>query len=434
MSWQEHYKSRTVSPAEAVKHIQSGDRISTGHAVGSPRVLIDALMARNSELKDVEIVHMVPMTPSPYCEEGLCDSFRHIALFAGGSTRGAVADGRADYVPRLFREIPKLFSTSMPLNAAFVKVSHPDEHGYVSLGVSVDYSLEAVKRAKLVVAEISSHIPRTMGDSFIHVSDIDWFTVTDEPLIELPPPALTDVEKNIGRNVASLIKDGDCLQLGIGAIPDAVLTFLTDKKDLGIHSEMISDGVMNLMEKGVINNKCKQLKPGKCVIGFAMGTNKFYKWLDNNVATEFHPIAYVNDPRVISQNDNVVSVNSAISVDMLGQVAADMMGSRQFSGVGGQTDFVLGAMFSKGGRSIIALPATAAKGKTSRISVALERGQAVTTGRNDVEYIVTEYGVALLRGKSMRERAAALIKIAAPEFRDQLRKECIELYGWAPAE
>ena len=434
MSWQEHYKSRLVTAAEAVSHIKSGMKMSTGHACAAPTKLVDALMARKDELSGVEITHMVPLTPAPYCEEPFCQSFRHVSVFSGGSTRGAINEGRADFIPRLFRRIPSLFTETFPLDAALIKVSPPDKHGYMSLGISVDYSKEAVKRAKFVVAEISSHVPRTLGDSFVHVSEVDYFVESNAPLVELPPPALTDVEMGIGKNVASLIQDGDCLQLGIGAIPDAVLRFLTDKKDLGIHSEMISDGVMGLMKAGVINNSRKQLLPGKCVIGFAMGTKEFYDWLDDNPATEFHPITFVNDPTVISQNDNVVSVNSAITVDLLGQVAADMMGAKQFSAVGGQNDFVLGSMMSKNGRSIIALPATAAKGKVSRIAPALERGQAVTTTRNDVHYVVTEYGVALLRGMTLRQRAAALIKIAAPEFREQLAKDCVELYGWAPEE
>jgi len=434
MNWREHYASRLVSAAEAVGQVKSGHRLSSGHAVASPTALIEALMERKNELSGVEIIHMVPMTASPYCDAGYCESFRHVSVFSGGTTRGAINEGRADYVPRLFREIPALFATTLPLDGALIKVTPPDEHGYVSLGVSVDYSAEAVKRARYVIAEVSSEMPRTMGGGFVHVSEIDWFVETNRPLVELMPPALTDVEKRIGENVASLVRDGDCMQLGIGAIPDAVLTFLGEKNDLGIHSEMVSDGVMALMDKGVITNKRKQLFPGKCVVTFAMGTQAFYKSLDNNPAVEFHPVTWVNDPRVISQNDNVVSVNSAISVDLLGQVAADMMGAKQFSGVGGQNDFVLGAMFSKGGRGIIALPATAAKGKASRISVALERGQAVTTTRNDVHYVITEYGVAELKGKTMRERAAALIRIAAPEFRDQLRKEAINLYGWSPAD
>ncbi|MDR1491039.1 MAG: hypothetical protein LBS65_11315 [Desulfovibrio sp.] len=434
MSWQEHYKSRLVSAAEAASHVKSGWKMSFGHACASPTVLIDALMERKDQISGVEILHMVPLTPAPYCEEPYCQSFRHVSVFSGGSTRGAINEGRADFIPRLFRRIPSLFTETFPLDAAFIKVSPPDKHGYMSLGISVDYSKEAVKRAKFVVAEISSHVPRTLGNSFVHVSEVDYFVETNAPLVELPPPALTDVEMGIGKNVASIITDGDCLQLGIGAIPDAVLRFLTDKNDMGIHSEMISDGVMGLMKAGNINNSRKQLLPGCCVIGFAMGTNEFYKWLDDNPATEFHPITFVNDPLVIKQNDNVVSVNSAITVDLLGQVAADMMGPKQFSAVGGQNDFVLGAMMSKNGRSIIALPATAAKGKVSRISASLERGQAVTTTRNDVQYVVTEYGVALLRGMTLRQRAAALIRISAPEFREQLRQDCIDLYGWAPEE
>jgi 4-hydroxybutyrate CoA-transferase len=272
-------------------------------------------------------------------------------------------------------------------------------------------------------------MPRIGGDSYLHVTDIDYFVPTEEPLIELQPPIIGDLEKAIGRNVASLVRDGDCLQLGIGALPDAVLGFLEHKNDLGIHSEMISDGAMKLVEAGVITCKKKTFRHRKIVITFAMGTREFYEWLNENSIVESYPVDFTNDPFVIAQNDNMVSINSAIAVDLQGQVAADTLGPKQFSGVGGQVDFVRGANRSKGGRSIIAMPSTAAKGKASRIVAALERGQAVTTPRNEVAYVVTEHGVADLKGRTIRERAEALIAISDPQFRDQLREEFLDLYG-----
>ena len=433
MSWKEHYAARSVSAAEAAGKIKSGWRIATGHATGSPETLVNALVDRASELHDVEIVHMVAMSKGRYCEPQYRENFRHVSIFAGGLSREAIRDGRAEMVPRFFSEIPSLFTDgSLPLDAALIMVSPPDKHGFVNMGVSVDYTQEAARTAACVIAEVSPHVPRIPGTGSIHVSDIDWFVQTEAKLIELQPPKVGEVEKRIGQNVASLVKDGDCLQLGIGAIPDAVLTFLDDKKDLGIHSEMISDGVMRLVEKGVVTGKKKTLHPGKIVITFAMGTQNFYEWLDANQNMLMHPVDYVNDPRVIGKNENLVSINSAISVDMLGQVAADMMGPLQFSGVGGQVDFVRGALLSRGGRSIIAMPSTAAKGTVSRVCAALERGQCVTTSRYDVDYVITEYGIAHLRGKNIRQRAGQLINIAESHFRDELFRETVDLYGWEP--
>ncbi len=433
MSWEEHYASRSVSAAEAVAKIQSGWRLATGHATGSPETLVNALVERAASLRNVEIVHMVAMSKGKYCEPEYKDSFRHVAIFAGGISRQAICEGRAEMVPRFFSEIPSLFTDgSLPLDAALIMVSPPDKHGFVNLGVSVDYTLEAARTAKCVIAEVSPNMPRIPGTGSLHVSEIDWFVQTQAPLIELQPPKIGEIEQRIGGHVASLVKDGDCLQLGIGAIPDAVLAFLPDKKDLGIHSEMISDGVMYLVEKGVINGRKKTLHPNKIIITFAMGTDKFYQWLDENQNVEMHPVEYVNDPFGVGKNDNLGSINSAISVDVLGQVAADMMGPQQFSGVGGQVDFVRGAVRSKGGRSIIAMPSTAAKGAVSRICVALERGQCVTTSRYDVDYVVTEHGIAHLRGKNIRQRAGQLINIAEPRFREQLLRETVELFGWRP--
>lgn len=429
MTWNEHYNNRQITLEEAARKIQSGNRVVAGHACGSPEPILDALVNRAEELCDVEIVHMVSMGKSAYCRPEYGKAFRHNSIFAGGGSRKAIAEGRADFTTCFFSEIPLLFRNGhLPVDVALVTVSEPDKMGNMSLGISVDYTMEAALSAKLVIAEVSPHMPKIGGNAFLHASEIDFFVKSDRQMIELPPPHIGEVEEAIGSHVATLIDDGDCLQLGIGAIPDAVLTFLDEKKDLGIHSEMVSDGVMHLVEKGVITGRRKNLHPGKIIITFAMGSQTFYQWLDNNSMVEMYPVDYVNDPFVIAQNDNMVSVNSAIAVDLLGQVAADSMGARQFSGVGGQVDFIRGARRAKKGRSIIAMPATAKKGTMSRIVSTLAPGQAVSTSRNDVDYIVTEFGLAHLTGKTLAQRAKALIDISAPEFRDTLWYEFEEIY------
>jgi 4-hydroxybutyrate CoA-transferase len=430
MNWQDYYRSRTTTAEEAVKAVKSGDRVVLGHACGEPQSIVDALIDRASELTNVEIAHEVPMGKGLYCLPEYEKSFRHNALFAGKPSRQAIKEGRADYTSIYLHELPFLFRSGVfPIDVAMVTVSPPDEKGMVSLGISVDYTYQAVKSAKTVIAEVNPNMPRTGPNSMLPVQEFDYFVEVDRPLIELEPPVIGEVERTIGQNIADLIQDGDCLQLGIGAVPDAILSFLTEKKDLGIHSEMISDGVMNLVQSGVINCSRKNYYPNKIVITFAMGTGAFYKWLDNNPMIEGLPVDITNLPTNVAQNDNMVAINSALSVDLLGQVAADTLSGIQFSGVGGQVDFVRGTAYSKGGRAIIALPSTAAKGTVSRIVNTLAPGQAVTTGRYDVDYIVTEYGAAHLKWKTNRERAKALINIAAPEYRDQLRFEYERLYA-----
>jgi 4-hydroxybutyrate CoA-transferase len=431
MEWQQHIARNTLAPEKAVQSVKSGDRVVFAHAAGSPESLVRALVERGPSVRNVEIVHMVALNDSPYCKPEYRENFRFNGLYLSGGTRAAVAEGRADYTPTFFTRIPFLFRDgALPVDVALITVSPPDAQGKVSLGVSVDYTLQAALSAKLTIAEINPNMPYIGGGALLDVKEVDLFVPSEEPLLELSPPVVGTVEAAIGRHIAGLIPDGACLQLGIGAIPDAVLHSLGDKKDLGIHSEMVSDGVMALVEKGVINCKRKTLHPGKIVITFAMGSRAFYQWIDHNPLIEGYPVDYVNDPRVIGQNDNLISINSALSVDLLGQVAADSMGPRQFSGVGGQVDFVRGAAFSKGGRSIIAMPATASKGKISRICGSFDRGQPVTTSRNDVDTIVTEHGVAELKGKTNLARARALIAVAAPEFREGLAKEALEIYGW----
>jgi 4-hydroxybutyrate CoA-transferase len=421
------YKKKLRTAQDAVKIVKSGNRIVFSHACGEPRLLPGALVERAAELKDVEIVHMVPMGEALYCRPEYAQSFRHVALFSGAPTREAIWDNRADYIPYVFSEIPFLFSSTLPVDVAMVSVSPPDSNGFCSLGVSVDYTKRAVESAKTVIAEVNKTMPRTHGDSFVHVSDIDYFVEVDVPIAELKGVELTEVEKNIGKHAAELIEDGCCLQLGIGGIPDAVLFYLTGFKDLGVHSEMISDGVKNLVEKGVITGRRKTLHKGKIIVNFLMGTRSFYDWVDDNPNIEMRTVDYTNSPYIIAQNKNMIAINSALEVDLLGQVCADTMGAKQFSGVGGQLDFVRGARLSEGGRAIIALP-SAAKGSISRIVPTLKAGAAVTTSRNDVDYIVTDFGIASLKGKTVRERMKSLINVAFPDAREELARKAFEIY------
>jgi acyl-CoA hydrolase len=362
-----------------------------------------------------------------YCRPEYARCFRHIALFAGGPTREAIWEGRGDYLPRFNSEIPSLFDSQWPIDVAMVTVSPPDRHGFCSLGVSVDWTRKGMECAQVVIAEANKNMPRVHGDSFIHVSQFDHIVEVDVPLYELSKKKITEVEERIGRNIAELIEDECCLQLGIGGIPDAVLANLTQFRDLGIHSEMIADGVMTLVEKGVITGAKKTLHKGKIVVSFLMGSRDFYDWLDDNPMIEIHTVDYVNDPTVIARNKKMISINSALEVDLLGQVCADTMGPQQFSGVGGQVDFVRGAKASEGGKAIIALPSTA-KGKISRIVPVFKPGAAVTTSRNDVDYLVTDYGIAALAGKTVRDRMKAMINIAHPEFREELTRKAFEIY------
>ncbi|MCL2408925.1 MAG: 4-hydroxybutyrate CoA-transferase [Oscillospiraceae bacterium] len=422
--WKSLYKERLCTAKDAVKRIKSGDRVAASHAAGEAKEIIRALVENKDDYRDVEICQMLPMGGSTYAEPGYEEHFRHISQFVGGQTRATIKAGHGDYTPCYFSQIPNLWGRTLPLNVAIIHVSPPDEHGYMSCGVSVDYSIHAAKNARendgIVIAQVNKHMPRTLGESFVHVSEIDCIVEHNEPLTELPLPVISDVEREIGRHCASLIKDGDCMQLGIGSIPDAVLLFLKDKKHLGIHTEMFSDGVVELVESGVIDNSAKNFNNGKMVATFLMGTQRLYDFVNNNPVVYMAPSTYTNDPYIAGQNDNLVSINSAIQIDLLGQVCAETIGTAQYSAVGGQVDFVRAAAISKGGRSIIAMPSTASGGKISKIAPFLDQGAAVTTSRNDVEYVVTEHGIANLRYRTMRDRAKSLIRIAHPDFRDQL--------------
>jgi 4-hydroxybutyrate CoA-transferase len=419
-------KEKACTPQEAVQKVRSGDRVVFAHACGEPRVLPGELVHRAGELQNVEIVHMVPMGEALYCRPEYASSFRHTAFFSGTATREAIWENRADYIPCKFSEIPSLFETSLPVDVAMVTVAPPDKNGLFSLGVSVDYTKKAVEMANIVIAEVNPTMPKTHGQSFVSLSDIDYMVEVDDPIAELKSAPLTEVEKNIGRHVAELIDDGCCLQLGIGGIPDAVLFYLSSFKDLGVHSEMISDGVMHLVEQGVITGRKKNVHQGKMIVTFLMGSRTFYQWVDDNPLLEMHPVDYTNNPQIISQNKKMISINSALEVDLLGQVCADTFGPKQFSGVGGQLDFIRGATASEGGKAVIALPSTAKE--ISRIVPLLKPGAAVTTSRNDVDHIITEYGTAALKGKTVRQRMRALINIAHPDWRETLAQKAFEIY------
>lgn len=421
--WRSTYASRRMSAAEAVAKITSGSRITVGHAAGETTVLLAALKDRAAALTGVEIVHMIALGESWYCKPEYAERVRHNSLFAGGGSREAIAEGRADYTPCYFSEIPRLFRDAiLPVDVAMIQVSPPDANGFCSFGVSVDYNVAAAKAAKIVLAEVNPRMPFTRPTT-IHVSEITAFVEIDKPLLEIPLPKIGPVEEAIGKHVATLVPDRANLQLGIGAIPDATLKFLGGKKDLGIHTEMFSDGVVDLVRAGVITNKFNNLAPGQLTATFLLGTKALYAFAHDNPMVNMLPVDVTNDPCVAGGVDNLISINSALQVDLMGQVAADSVGPRQYSGPGGQVDFVRAAGRSKGGKSIIAMPATAKGGTVSKISLRLDAGSAVTTGRNDVHYIVTEFGIAELRGKSLRQRAAALIAIAHPDFRHTLTAE-----------
>lgn len=430
MDWQKHYRKKLTTAEEAVKHIMSGDRVVAGHACGSPDLLLKAMVAGKQSYENVEIVHMMDMGYSDYCLAENSPHFVHNSLFAGPGSRAMIHDGRGKFTPCHFSRIPSLFTDNiLPVDVALCVVSTPDEHGYCSFGVSVDYTKPAAEAAKIVIAEVTPHMPRTLGASFIHVSEIDHIVECDARPICMPNPEITPEDEAIGRYCAELIRDGDCLQLGIGAVPNAILSFLKEKKDLGIHTEMFSDGVVDLVHAGVINCRKKNFHPGRMVATFFMGTEKLYNFVHNNPFVEMFPVDYTNNPFIIAQNDNFVSVNSALQVDFTGQVVSDTIGYRQYSGTGGQVDFIRGAALSKGGRAILAFHSTAAGGKLSRIVPCINEGASVTTSRADVHCIVTEYGIADLRGKSVGERAEALIAIAHPDFRSELAEAFRQRYN-----
>jgi len=415
------FHDKLVTAETALGAVKSGDHVYVHPGCATPERLLDAMVARAEELLDVKVVHLMSNGRAEYVRPGMERHFRHIALFCGKNVREAVNAGRADYVPIFLSEIPRLFrSGRVPLDVALIHVSPPDEHGFCSFGVGVECTKAAAEAARVVIAQVNPAMPRVLGDNFIHVRKITHFVESNDPLAELPRVRMSPAFEEVGRNVASLIEDGATLQLGIGGIPDAVLHFVRDRKHLGVHTEMFSDGMVELVEQGVVTNEKKTLHPGKIVASFVLGSRPLFDFIHNNPIVEFHPSDYVNDPFVIAQNDNMVAVNSAIEVDLTGQVCSDSIGDTIYSGFGGQVDFIRGASRAKNGRAVIALLSTAKDGQVSRISTVLEEGAGVVTSRADVHYVVTEFGVADLFGKTLRERANALIGIAHPKFRDEL--------------
>ena len=424
MSWVDDYKKRLVTAEEAVDEINSHNRVYISGNAATPYVLMKALASRKDELEGVELVHVLLLGEDPLARPGMEGHFRHNSLFVGPADRKAINEGRADYIPIFLHQIPNLFySGQMLLDVAVLHLSLPDEHGFMSYGVEVLASKAAAETAKIVIAQVNEKMPRVLGDSFIHVSRIHKIIEVSEDLPQLEKKPFSEVERKIGHFIAELIEDGSTLQLGIGGIPDAVLSALKGRQDLGIHTEMVSDGVMEAIEDGIITGAKKTFHPHKVILTFILGSNKLYKFANNNPTFEAHPVDYVNHPFNISQNETMVAINSAVEVDITGQVCSDSIGTYIYSGFGGQVDFIRGAAHSKKGLPIIALPSTAKKGEISRIVPFLKRGAGVVTTRGDVMYVVTEYGVAYLHGKNLKERTEALINIAHPNFKDDLIKE-----------
>ncbi|MGB5849458.1 MAG: acetyl-CoA hydrolase/transferase C-terminal domain-containing protein [Ignavibacteriaceae bacterium] len=429
------YNQKVVTADEAVGHIKSGDNIVIQPGCAAPMELIKAMVNRKDELENVSLYHILIVGDLPYTKLGMEKHFQHKAFFVGANTREAVNNGRAEFIPIFLSEVPLLFKHGhIKTDVALIHLSTPDEHGFCSYGVDVGTIKTAAEKSKIIIGQINNEMPRTLGDSFIHINKINYIVEKNEPIKELPQidpntsKEFLDIYDKIGTNIADLIEDGSTLQMGIGAIPDAVMKYLTEKKDLGIHTEMFSDGIIDLVEQGIINGEQKTLHPGKIIAGFVLGTKRVYDFIDNNPVIEFHPQEYVNDPFMIAKNKKMIAINSAIEVDLTGQVCSDSMGTRLYSGIGGQVDFIRGAAHSDGGKGIIALPSITKDGNISRIVPKLKSGAGVVTSRGDVHYVITEYGVALLFGKSIKERALELIKISHPKFRDEFTKYAKDTY------
>jgi acyl-CoA hydrolase/RimJ/RimL family protein N-acetyltransferase len=421
LNWHDTYKERLTDAKNALSRIRKGARIFIGSACGEPQLLVKTLIDSAQNIADAEIIHFLDIGLAPYTPDKYNESYRHNALFIGSNSRRAIKEGSADYTPIFLSEIPLLMERgSMPIDVALISVSPPDNNGFVSMGISVDITKTAAETAQYVVAEVNPNMPRTLGDSFLHISEISAFVENDAPLLEFAQKSPDHIAKAIGQLIADLIEDESTLQTGVGRIPNSLFPYLMNKKDLGIHTETFTDGLIDLIEAGVVNCKRKSLYRGKIVSSFCMGTKKLYDYVHNNPLFEFRPSKYVNDPYVIAQNDKMVSINSALTVDLTGQVCSDSLGFEFYSGIGGQVDFVRGAGMSRRGKSIMVLPSTTDDGKVSRIVPYLSPGSGVVVTRGDIHYVVTEYGVAYVHGKSIRDRAMMLINIAHPDFREEL--------------
>lgn len=427
-SWMEAYRERLVSIEVAVRLVASGDRVYSHLGAAHPLALLRALCGRASELHDVEMLHCITLGEAPYCEPGMEASFRHNSLFTAGNTRQAVNEGRADHIPVFLHEIESLFEDgTLPIDVALIQVSPPDRFGNMSLGPSVDISLTAAQRARKLIVQVNDRMPRTLGDSTIRVEDATAIVEASAPLPVFDQGEITAVHRAIGGHVANLIPDGATLQIGVGGIPEAVLEALGDHKDLGVHTEMFSDAMVGLIESGVVNNSRKTLHPHKVITTFVLGSQRVYDFIDENQMIEFRRNRYANHPEVIARNARMVAVNSALEIDLTGQVCSDSIGPRIYSGIGGQVDFIRGAAHSEGGVPVIALPATAKGGTVSRIVPRLKDGSGVVTSRGDVHWVATEYGAVNLHGRNLRQRAELLISIAAPEFHEELSRAAFAL-------
>jgi 4-hydroxybutyrate CoA-transferase len=429
--YRQNYKEKLIEPEDAVKFVKSNDRVWLHANSCYPDILVSKLLERYSELQNVTIYHLTTFNEAHYVKPEMNGHFVLNALFTSGNVRKAIHDGRADFTPVFLSEIPRMIEESViPVDVCFLHLSVPDEHGYCSFGVSNECTKIAADYAKIRIAQINPKMPRVLGDNFIHISRLDYIVHHEVDLLEVKNES-KNLYDDIGFNIASIIKDRDTIQMGIGVIPDAVLPFLREKKDLGVHTEMFSDGLVDLMEDGIVNGSKKNYLKDKVVASFLIGAKKLFDFVDNNPLIEFRSSKFVNDPFIIANNDNMVSINSALEVDFTGQVCADSIGYRNFSGFGGQVDFVRGASRSKGGKSIIALPSTAKGGTISKIVSNLKEGAGVTTSRGDVHYVVTEYGIANLWGKTMRERVRSMINITHPDFREELERKAYEVkYLW----
>jgi acyl-CoA hydrolase len=428
-SWNDRYRARTVSAGDALRAVESGHRVYSHMGCAHPTVLLDALCERARSLTNVELLHCITHGPSPYLAPEFDGRIRHNALFMGANVRAAVQEGRADFIPIFLHEVERLFTEDiLPIDVALLMVTPPDARGYVSLGPAVDITMTAARRAKYIIAQVNPRLPRVYGETFLPADAISAFVEGDRPLPDFTQGEITPTHHAIARHVANLIPDEATLQIGVGGIPEAVLLALKDHKNLGIHTEMFSDNLLPLLASGVVNNSKKTIHPHKSVACFALGTSKFYEFLHDNPGFEFHASSYTNDPFVIARNHRMVAVNSALEIDLSGQVCADSIGSVPFSGVGGQVDFIRGVSRAPGGIPVIALPATAKNGTVSRIVPRLKPGAGVVTSRADVRWVATEHGAVNLFGKNVRQRAEALISIAAPQFRADLEREAATLF------
>lgn len=427
-NWQEKYATMIHTPTEAIKKVQPGQRVFIGTGCAQPEELVRALSAQSNRLPDCEIVHLLTFGEAPYADAKLSETFRVNSFFIADNVRAIIQEGLGSYTPIFLSDIPRLFrSGQLPLDVALIQVTPPDEQGMCSLGISVDIVKSAAENASLVIAQVNAQMPRTLGDSFVNVYDLDILVPVDVPMLENAPPEPTPTTRQIGEYIAALVEDGSTLELGIGSIPHALIEFLQNKRDIGIHTEMFTDSIIDLVESGVINGSRKTKDRGKIVASFCLGTRRLYDYIDNNEIFAFHPTEYVNDPFLIGQHNKMIAINVALEIDLTGQVCADSIGEKFFSGIGGQVDFNRGAARAPGGKAIIAMKSTAKDGKISRIVPRLSPGAGVVTTRGDIHYVVTEHGVAYLHGKSVQERALALISIASPEFRAELLKQAIEM-------